>query len=170
VYTVKFSHHVVRIRFMLFVEWRVHWYRSLSLLIADHAPQMIIPAQALKFWLVGAASLRFLSVVIGIFKPDIFKKRVFRLRPDYVNPLYGRTFSAWTFVTCMLCVLCAARMEEPTLYLATMGSFGVALLKFCAEYLVYKTVDTKGFMSPFIISSVSLVWMGAGWGTYTAYT
>lgn len=91
-------------------------------------------------------------------------------RPDYVNPLLGRTFAAWTFVTCMLCVLTAVRMEqEPTLYLATLGSFGVAFLKFAAEFGIYKTVDMKGFMSPLIISSVSIVWMAAGWGTYTAY-
>jgi hypothetical protein len=84
--------------------------------------------------------------------------------------LLGRTFSAWTLVTCMLCVCTAVRMEkEPTLYLATLASFGVAFVKFAAEFFVYKTVDMKGFLSPFVISSVSMVWMASGWGTYSSY-
>ena len=111
-----------------------------------------------------------LSVFIGLFEPSVFKTRVYRLRPDYVNPLLGRTFAAWTTVTCMLCVLCGLRMrEEPTLYLATLGSFAVAFVKFAAELVAFKTVDMKGAMSPFIISLISVVWMTAGWGTYASY-
>ena len=131
---------------------------------------MLPPAGALSYWLYGAASLRMLSVFIGICKPSVFKTKVYRLRPDYVNPLLGRTFAAWTTVTCMLCVLCGLRMEhEPTLYLATLGSFTVAFGKFLAEFLVFKTVDLKGALSPLIISTVSMVWMAAGWGSYAAY-
>ena len=125
---------------------------------------------ALSYWLFFAAALRMLSVVLGVASPDVFKTRVYRLRPDYVNPLLGRTFAAWTLVTCMLCVLCGLRMEEePTLYLATLGSFAVALVKFAAELLVFKTVDVKGATSPGVIATVSVVWMAAGWGTYSAY-
>lgn len=123
----------------------------------------------LSSWLIFAASLRVLSVFIGFMKPDLFKTKVFRLRPDYVNPLYGRTFATWTAVTCMLCVLCAFNMKEPTLYLATIGSFVAALLHFGTELLVYKTVDIKGAMSPFLIASISIVWMVWGWGKYSSY-
>jgi hypothetical protein len=123
----------------------------------------------LSYWLFGAAVLRMLSVCIGVFSPATFKSTVYRRRPDYVNPLLGRTFAAWTFVTCMLCVLCGMRMEEPTLYLATLGSFCVAWLKFTSEFAVFKTVDAKGALSPFLISTISIVWMVAGWGTYTSY-
>lgn len=125
---------------------------------------------ALSYWLFFAAALRMLSVFIGVGKPDVFKTRVYRVRPDYVNPLLGRTFAAWTLVTCMLCVLCGLRMaEEPTLYLATLSSFVVALVKFAGELLVFKTVDVKGAMSPVVIATVSVVWMAAGWGTYSSY-
>ena len=60
-------------------------------------------------------------------------------------------------------------MEEPTLYLATLGSFAIAFLKFSGEFFIFKTVDLKGFLSPLIISSVSIVWMALGWGTYSSY-
>lgn len=129
----------------------------------------MISGKFLSAWLIGAASLRMLSVFIGIFKPSVFQEKVYRLRPDQVNPLQGRTFSAWTLVTCMLCVCTAVRMEEPTLYLATLGSFAIAFLKFSGEFFIFKTVDLKGFLSPLIISSVSIVWMALGWGTYSSY-
>lgn len=124
----------------------------------------------MSYWLYGVASLRMLSVFIGVFKPNVFKERVYRLRPDYVNPLLGRTFAAWTSITCMLCILCGVRMgKEPTLYLATLGSFTVAFVKFASEFAVFKTVDAKGVASPFIISTISMLWMAAGWGTYASY-
>lgn len=130
---------------------------------------MDVESKWLSRWLIFAASLRVLSVFIGYMNPDVFKTKVFRRRPDLVNPLYGRTFATWTAVTCMLCVLCAFNMREPTLYLATMGSFAAALLHFGTELVIYKTVDVKGATSPFLVASISLVWMGLGWGTYTSY-
>ena len=131
---------------------------------------MLSSIACLKTWLCAVAGLRMLSVVIGVWKPEVFKTKVYRCRPDYVNPLLGRTFAAWTFVTCMLCVLCAARMEqEPTLYLATLGSFTVAWVKFAAELVVFKTCDLKGAASPFIISTISIAWMALGWGSYASY-
>jgi Erg28 like protein len=130
---------------------------------------MIAGQDLLKYWLLFAAALRMLSVGVALFKPDLLKSKVYRLRPDWVNPMGGRVFASWTLVTCMLCVLCAFRMQEPTLYLATLGSFIVAFINFAAEFLVFQTVDFKGFMSPFIVSSISITWLIAGWGTYSAY-
>ena len=126
-------------------------------------------ATYLSYWLLFAAALRSLAVVIGVFFPDVLKTKVFRSRPDYVNPLYGRTFAAWTFVTCMLCVLCAFNMQEPTLYLATLGSFSVALLHLGSEFVVFRTSDLKGSLSPLIVATVSIVWMVYGWGRYVSY-
>jgi Erg28 like protein len=126
-------------------------------------------AVLLKYWLFFAASLRMLSVGIALFKPDLLKSKVYRLRPDWVNPLGGRVFASWTFITCMLCIMCGLRMQEPTLYLATLGSFIVAFVNFAAEFLIFQTVDVKGFLSPFIISAISIIWLSAGWGTYSSY-
>jgi hypothetical protein len=131
--------------------------------------QALMQPTALRVWLCAVAALRMLSVGIGVFAPELFKRKVYRLRPDYVNPLQGRTFACWTLVSCMLCVLCAFRMQEPTLYLATLGSFWVALIKFTAELHLFRTCDFKGALSPFVVSSVSIAWMTAGWGTLTSY-
>lgn len=127
-------------------------------------------AELLRYWLLLAAALRMLSVVLGLARPDTFKTRVYRLRPDWVNPLTGRVFASWTSLTCMLCVMCAFRMkQEPTLYLGTMLSFAIAWVNFVCEFLVFQTVDAKGVLSPFIVSTVSVVWMAAGWGVYASY-
>lgn len=131
---------------------------------------MLPPRSYLQGWLVFAAFLRVFSVGVGIFKPLIFQSKVYRRRPEQVTHLQGRTFAAWTLTSCMLCGLCAACMHEPTLYLATMGSFMIAWVKFVAELFIYKTVDVRGAASPFLISSASIIWMATGWGTYAEYS
>jgi hypothetical protein len=120
----------------------------------------------LSYWLLFAAALRMLSVFIGVLNPATFKSKVYRRRSDLVNPLVGRTFASWTLVTCILCVCCALHLEEPTLYAATMASFGVAWVTFVAELVVFKTVDVQGALSPMIVSTASLVWMAREWGVH----
>lgn len=48
--------------------------------VAAQGTMFGVPSRFLSYWLVGAASLRMLSVFIGVFNPDTFKKRVYRLR------------------------------------------------------------------------------------------
>ena len=48
--------------------------------VAAQAIMFGVPSRFLSYWLIGAASLRMLSVFIGVFNPDTFKKRVYRLR------------------------------------------------------------------------------------------
>ncbi|CAG9466902.1 unnamed protein product [Pedinophyceae sp. YPF-701] len=119
-------------------------------------------AMFLQRWLSLVAALRMLSVFIGILNVDKFKTQLFDLKPEQVTPLYGRTFAAWTAVTCVLCVLCARNPTEPSIYHATMASFGVALLHFAAEYFVYETMSLRTVASPGIIASVSFLWMFMG--------
>ena len=60
--------------------------------VAAQAIMFGIPSRFLSYWLVGAASLRMLSVFIGVFNPDTFKKRVYRLRCElFCSRLQVRT-------------------------------------------------------------------------------
>ena len=91
---------------------------------------------------------------------------MFDLKPKEVTPLYGRTFAAWTSVTCLLCLFCANDISNPGIYTATMLSFLIAFVHFTFELLVGKTVSLKKFLSPGIISTVSMTWMYLQKGFY----
>lgn len=65
-----------------------------------------------------------------------------------VTPVHGRTFSTWTSVTCILCLLSAFNLDSEPLFLATFLSFFVALLHFTLELLVYKTMAVKNVLAP----------------------
>ncbi|KXZ49416.1 hypothetical protein GPECTOR_21g642 [Gonium pectorale] len=49
----------------------------------------------------------------------------------------------------------------------TLFSFGVALVFFLSELLVYKTLSIRGAIMPMIIATTSTVWLAVGWEFYT---
>ncbi|CEL95538.1 unnamed protein product [Vitrella brassicaformis CCMP3155] len=114
----------------------------------------------LQAWLFFAASLRAVSVYFGFFDVAIFQKKLFDLQPDKVNDLYGRTFGIWTLVTCIVTSSCAYDLHNATLFGVTWLSFLCAFGHFTSELAVFKTLSIKGFLSPAVVSGVSLVWMG----------
>lgn len=121
----------------------------------------------LQRWLFLVASLRLLSVYIGIFDPEKFKVALIDREPQLVNDLYGRLFATWTLLTCGLCLICARNPTNPAIYGATLLSFVVALVHFVTELLVFKTMTLKGAASPMVVAGLSVLWMGAGWNYYT---
>mmetsp|Transcript_20335 Transcript_20335/g.36511 ORF Transcript_20335/g.36511 Transcript_20335/m.36511 type:complete len:129 (-) Transcript_20335:367-753(-) len=120
----------------------------------------------LSKWLLFVAGLRGISVIIGIFNPKKFKTTVIDKRPELVSDLFGRLFAAWTTISCALCVICANNINNKPVYGATLFSFIVALTFFVSERFIFKTVSSKGFMSPCIIASVSTIWMITQWKYY----
>eukprot|EP00898_Chlorokybus_atmophyticus_P003191 jgi/Chlat1/3873/Chrsp26S04167 len=118
----------------------------------------------LPVWLVVVGLLRLLAVVLGILKPETVRQQVFPNTP--VTGTHARTFSAWTFTTCMLCMLCASDMHSRTIYLATLLSFVIALVHLGSEFAVFKTMSASTFASPGIVASVSILWMLKEQNTY----
>lgn len=138
---------------------------SVALGIRHIAGIMVQPLYetALKRWLLVVAALRMLAVFIGIFAPNKLKSTVFDRRPDLVSPLLGRLFAAWTIMTCALCVACSLDTNNETLYATTLFSFVVAWVFFVSEVFICKTVTLRGAMSPFIVATVSAVWLALGY-------
>mmetsp|Transcript_23444 Transcript_23444/g.73021 ORF Transcript_23444/g.73021 Transcript_23444/m.73021 type:complete len:141 (+) Transcript_23444:107-529(+) len=114
----------------------------------------------LSAWLYVVAALRILSVVVGITNAAIFRDRLFSKAQGQVSPLYGRTFSTWTFTTCVLCVL-TARNPDPhaPIFTATLFSFVSALAHFSTELLWFETMTLGNALSPLVVASISIVWM-----------
>ena len=118
---------------------------------------------SLSTWLIVVALLRLLSVVIGYISPQTFASSVFPAAPkSEVTDLMGRTFAIWTTVTCTLCLLTAQDPDpESPIFFATFLSFVYALLFFAIELLFYGTMTFRSIASPGIVSTLSIVWMGA---------
>lgn len=80
-----------------------------------------------------------------------------------VTPLHGRTFSIWTSLTCVLCVLLAGDMTSKALFAVTWFSFAVAAFHFMTEWLVYRTMTFASFMRPAPFALLSMVFMLVAW-------
>ena len=113
----------------------------------------------LKFWLFLVAFLRLLSVIIGYFQPEQFQFRLFTNNPNEVSPLAARSFAVWTLLTCSCCILCAFNLNSRPIYLLTIWSFIVALAWFILELFIYETVTYATALSPFIVASLSIIFM-----------
>lgn len=68
------------------------------------------------------------------------------------TPLAGRTFSVWTAVTCLVCLVTASDPDNKSLLKVTLGTFIIALLYFILELFVYKTVTLRTAIRPAIIA------------------
>jgi hypothetical protein len=116
----------------------------------------------LSAWLYIVASLRLVSVYIGIFQPWTLQQRLFPLAPAEAGALYGRTFATWTAATCVLTLATAYESPHPRsgLFLACLASFVLALSHFTSELLWHGTMTVASAVSPFFVATLSTLWMG----------
>jgi hypothetical protein len=120
--------------------------------------------EPLSLWLYVVAAMRLLSFVIGYYKPETFADQLFPAAPrTEVSHLAGRTFGIWTLVTCTLCVLTARDGVDPgsAIFLATFLSFVYALGFFIVEMFYFHTMTTRSILSPGVVASISVAWMGS---------
>ena len=119
------------------------------------------PSRYLQWWLLLVAALRFLSVVIALFRPKRLQHSLFAAASDQFTPLTARIFACWTATTGMLCLLCAHQGCRPdsAIYMATALSFAVALFLFVPEVAWHGTMTLGTVASPLIVATSSLGWM-----------
>jgi hypothetical protein len=109
----------------------------------------------LRIWLISVAFLRVLSVILGYFYPATLGESVFGRALSQVTPLTARTFGTWTLLSSVVTLMCALNIESGPLYRTTMASFVIAIVYFFLEVEIYRTVDVRSAMTPFIIASKS---------------
>jgi hypothetical protein len=76
-----------------------------------------------------------------------------------VEPLSGRVFGTWTFLSAVIRMTAAYNIDSPIAYNLAIWTYGIALTHFVGE-LVFGNASLKGrFLSPLIVASSSVAWM-----------
>lgn len=70
----------------------------------------------------------------------------------------------------MLCLLCVKNTQNKAIYSATLMSFLLALVFFCGELFIFKTLSWKSALQPIAVAGVSVLWMGSGYNYYLSYS
>jgi hypothetical protein len=107
----------------------------------------------LKWWLVGVASLRLLSVGLGYLSPMQLQRRVFSSASKEFTTLTARTFAVWTAATCAVTLMTAFNLDSVPLVQLCAATFAIANAFFGAELLVYKTATVPTIAAPFFFAS-----------------
>jgi hypothetical protein len=76
-----------------------------------------------------------------------------------VEPLSGRVFGTWTFLSAVIRMTAAYNIDNSVAYDLALWTYGIALTHFVGE-LVFGNASLRGrFLSPLIVASSSLAWM-----------
>jgi hypothetical protein len=80
--------------------------------------------------------------------------------PSDVSPLSSRTFGTWTILSAVIRLYAAYYTDNKAVYELATWTFGIALVHFSMEWMVFKTTRlTAGFIAPLCVASGSLTWM-----------
>ena len=76
-----------------------------------------------------------------------------------VEPLSGRVFGTWTFLSAVIRMTAAYNINSSIAYDLALWTYGIALAHFIGE-LVFGNASLRGrFLSPLIVASASVAWM-----------
>ncbi|RDW90835.1 Erg28 family protein [Aspergillus mulundensis] len=79
---------------------------------------------------------------------------------SHTNPHSSRIFGTWTFLSSVIRLSAAYNITNPAVYDLAAWTFGIALVHFVLEWLVYGSAQLKGrFVFPLITASGSLAWI-----------
>ncbi|KAF7128614.1 hypothetical protein CNMCM5793_003402 [Aspergillus hiratsukae] len=98
------------------------------------------------------------------YRSDNYAAQLYNARTadgrSFVSPLSSRTFGTWTFLSAVIRMYAAYNITTPVVYDLAIWSFGLALVHFVGEWLVFGSAQLKGrFVSPLIVASSTLAWM-----------
>ncbi|KIK63116.1 hypothetical protein GYMLUDRAFT_41436 [Collybiopsis luxurians FD-317 M1] len=87
-------------------------------------------------------------------------QRLYARAPQLVNPLQARAFGTWTLTSAVIRAYAAYHIHEKAVYDIAIFSYLIAFSHFTSELLIFKSCKLNGpVLSPFIVSSLSLLWM-----------
>ncbi|CEJ53844.1 hypothetical protein PMG11_00184 [Penicillium brasilianum] len=76
-----------------------------------------------------------------------------------VEPLSGRIFGTWTFLSAVIRMTAAYNINSPIAYDLALWTYGIALTHFVGE-LIFGNASLRGrFLNPLIVASSTLAWM-----------
>ncbi|KAL4931250.1 Erg28 family protein [Aspergillus undulatus] len=99
------------------------------------------------------------AYVSEAYTAQLYNGRFADGRP-HTNAHSSRLFGTWTFLSAVIRFTAAYNMTNPVAYNLAAATFGIALLHFVGEWLVFGSAQLKGrFVSPLIVASGSLAWL-----------
>ncbi len=85
-----------------------------------------------------------------------------------VTDFGARMFGTWTFLSCVIRLYAAYKINVREVYVLALWTYVIALGHFGAEWLVYKTmIAGKGLLPVALVPVISLTWMLIQWDFYT---
>ncbi|GAA5880493.1 hypothetical protein JCM16303_005405 [Sporobolomyces ruberrimus] len=112
----------------------------------------------LPYWMLFVSSLAIFNSVQNFLTTSLTRK-VYARSPAWINPLQARTFGIWTLTSAFIRLYASYNISNKPLFDLALISYGIAWFHFVSEFLFFGTAGTKGAISPFIVSTTSLIWM-----------
>ncbi len=79
----------------------------------------------------------------------------------------ARLFGTWTLLASVIRLYAAYNISNPELYQLALWTYGIALMHFASEWLIYGTARWgTGLGMAVAVASTSLLWMVNQWGWY----
>ncbi|KAF8822155.1 putative Ergosterol biosynthetic protein 28 [Cardiosporidium cionae] len=116
------------------------------------SPKITVETRLLRGWLFLCGIFRLYSVYLGYFDVETIRRGLFSNAGHSVSDLYGRTFSTWTALSCILCFATAYKIENTALILVTFGSFCLVLFHFGLEIFFFRTIGMTQSIAPSVIA------------------
>ena len=84
-----------------------------------------------------------------------------------VTDFSARMFGTWTFLSCVVRLYAAYRIDVKEVYMLALWTFVIALGQFGSEWLIYGTMKMgKGLVPVLVVAGGSIIWMLVQWNYY----
>lgn len=84
-----------------------------------------------------------------------------------VTDFSSRIFGTWTFLSCLIRLYAAYKIEDESIYVLTFATYAIAMAHFMVEWLGFGTMGAGvGLVRVAIAPAVSMSWMVMQWGFY----
>ncbi|GBB88434.1 hypothetical protein RclHR1_00150030 [Rhizophagus clarus] len=121
----------------------------------------------LAYWMLFVSILALFNTIQNFVTLSL-TKQIYSARPDQVTALTSRTFAIWTLLSAIVRIYAAYNITEVNLYQIAIWTYIIAWLHFVSEFIIYKSAKIgPGWLSPVIVSSLSLFWMLSQYNYYT---
>ena len=84
-----------------------------------------------------------------------------------VTSFSSRMFGTWTFLSCLIRLYAAYRIQEESVYGLAFATYAIAVAHFMLEWLNFGTMTAGiGLLRVSVVPIVSMSWMAMQWGYY----
>ncbi|KAI9293751.1 Erg28-like protein [Neoconidiobolus thromboides FSU 785] len=119
-----------------------------------------------KWQLIVSVAALFNSAQCFI-SPFKFNHEIYSGNKQQVTELSSRLFGTWTLISGLIRLYSAFYINNQHVYSLCLLTYLLAFFHFSTELFIYKTVKlNRASISPFIVSSFSILWMGTAYSSY----